>query len=70
MCPIASRHIMPTASCVEYIENAIVRFSIIGPLSSNDRLRWNMRLDKHPLFVAQFSESHCYPLHTLIVRRS
>ncbi len=42
MCPIASRHIMPTASCVEYIENAIVCFSIIGPLSSNDRLRWNM----------------------------
>ncbi len=69
ICTVASGHILPSASCYENIEDAVDGSSIIGTLSSNDRLRWKMRFDEIPLFVAQLSEFHLLPLHVPIGRR-
>jgi hypothetical protein len=66
---IASRHVLPSASCYKHIEDTVDCFSIIGTLSPDDRLRRKMRLDEIPLRIAQLSEFHLLPLRALIVRR-
>jgi hypothetical protein len=57
---------MPTAACYKHVQNTINCFSIIGTLSSNYGLRWNMRIDEIPLLVGQFGKSHYYPLQVVI----